>query len=302
MLLMSKMFFPFVRVALALVCASVAGMASASDVLAEGRGVQVTVQDIQNEVRAMPEANRRAALNSPRTVATIANNLLVRRILAQEAVRDGLDRDPEVLVQLAVLRDRVLSDARLARMDAQNVPSDAALEAHAREQYRARSERFELPAQTRASHILIDNKGPESLEKAKGLVAQLRAGASFAELAKAHSTDAGSAVKGGDLGFFGPGQMVRPFEEGTNALKNPGDISDPVESQFGWHIIRLDERKPKSVKPFEEVQGVLINEARTALLNQSRVLKVQDMQKDIDMKREAIEALAASNAPATSSK
>lgn len=281
---------------IAVSCVSAAGWASASEVLAEGRGVQVTVQDVQNEVRGMPEPNRRAALNSPRTVATIANNLLVRRILAQEAVRDGLDRDPEVLVQLAVLRDRVLSDARLARMDNQNAPSDAALEAHAREQYRLKPERFEQPAQTRASHILIDNTGPESLEQAKKLVADLRAGANFAELAKTLSTDKGSGAKGGDLGFFPAGRMVRPFEDGLNALQNPGDISEPVESQFGWHIIRLDERKPKSVRPFDEVKATLMAEARTALLSQSRVLKVQDMQKDIEMKREAIEALAASNA------
>lgn len=293
---MSKMSSFVLQTIIAVSCVSAAGWASASEVLAEGRGVQVTVQDVQNEVRGMPEPNRRAALNSPRTVATIANNLLVRRILAQEAVRDGLDRDPEVLVQLAVLRDRVLSDARLARMDNQNAPSDAALEAHAREQYRLKPERFEQPAQTRASHILIDNTGPESLEQAKKLVADLRAGANFAELAKTISTDKGSGAKGGDLGFFPAGRMVRPFEDGLNALQNPGDISEPVESQFGWHIIRLDERKPKSVRPFDEVKATLMAEARTALLSQSRVLKVQDMQKDIEMKREAIEALAASNA------
>lgn len=293
---MNKKSFVVLRPIIAAACMSIAGWASASDVLAEGRGVQVTVQDVQNEVRGMPEPNRRAALNSPRTVATIANNLLVRRILAQEAVRDGLDRDPEVVVQLAVLRDRVLSDARLARMDIQNAPSDAALEAYAREQYRLKPERFEQPAQTRASHILIDNTGPESLEQAKKLVADLRAGANFAELAKTISTDKGSGAKGGDLGFFPAGRMVRPFEDGLNALQNPGDISEPVESQFGWHIIRLDERKPKSVRPFDEVKATLMAEARTALLSQSRVLKVQDMQKDIEMKREAIEALAASNA------
>jgi len=266
-------------------------------VLAEGRGQKVTLPEVLHELRGMPEPNRRATLGSPRSVATIANNLLVRKILAQEALRDGLDKDAAVSTQLQTMRDRVLSDARLAVMDKQNEPSEAALEAHAREQYRLRPERFEQPAQTRASHILLDNKGPESLEEAKKLVLQLRGGGNFAELAKELSTDKGSGAKGGDLGFFPAGRMVRPFEEGVNALQIPGDISDPVESQFGWHIIRLDERKPKSVRPFDEVKQTLMAEARTALLNQSRVLKVQDMQKDIEMKREAIEGVAASNTP-----
>lgn len=280
---------------------SLAGTAFAqaepTTVLAASRGMTVTYQDVLTEIAGMPEANRRAALSSPRTLATIANNLIVRRVLAAEAKRDGLENDPQLQARLQIQIDRVLSDTRLAAMDKQNEPSEAALEAHAREQYRVKPERFEVPPQTRASHILIDNKGPESLEKAKDLVKQLRAGADFAALAKEHSTDTGSGARGGDLGFFGPGRMVRPFEEGVNALKNPGDISDPVESQFGWHIIRLDERKPKSVRPFDEVKQTLMTEARTALLNQSRVLKVQDMQKDIDMKREAIEALAAANTP-----
>jgi len=245
-----------------------------------------------SELQRAPEAERKAVLAKPEVVQQIASNLLVRRVLAAEGERDGLAQDPIVAAALAVARDRVLSDARLARLDAQNAPSAAAIDAYARDLYQANASKFERPAQTRARHILIANNGPESLKKAQDLLAQLRAGASFEELAKANSADPGSAARGGDLGFFGAGQMVRPFEDAVNALAKPGDLSEPVESQFGYHIIRLEERRGKGPQPYEEVRSQLLAEARTAILNESRVQKVQSMSKDFVFEKEAIEGLS----------
>ncbi|MDP3520563.1 MAG: peptidylprolyl isomerase [Hydrogenophaga sp.] len=264
--------------------------AQAQEVVAKAGVASVTTLDLKAELARIPEANRRAMLANPNALTTIANNLLVRRLLAQEAVRDGLDKDPLNQAQLQISRDRALSDMRLATMDLQNNPSPAALDAYALEQYRVNQARYERPAQTRASHILLEDKGTDSLAQAKVLVEKLRAGASFAELAKEHSTDPGSAARGGDLGFFAAGAMVRPFEDGVNALEKPGDISEPVKSQFGWHIIRLDERRPKSIAPFEEVKDKLVADARTALLNQSRQAKVANIQKEIEGNLNAIEA------------
>ncbi len=262
------------------------------NVLARGpANTTITVADVLSEIAHAPEAERKAVLASADTLQQIASNLLVRRVLAAEAQRDGLARDAIVAAALAVARDRILSDARLARLDAQNAPSDAALDAYARGMYQASGTRFDRPAQTHARHILLANTGAESLNKAQEMVAKLRAGASFEELAKANSIDTGSAIRGGDLGFFGAGRMVRPFEDAVNKLAKPGDISDPVESQFGYHIIRLEERREKGRQPYEEVRKQLIDEARTALLNESRVAKVQSMAKDFVMERPAIEAM-----------
>jgi peptidyl-prolyl cis-trans isomerase C len=212
-------------------------------------------------------------------------------MLAAEGDRDGLATDPMVAATVAISRERAMSDARLARLDAQNTPTPAALEAYARNVYQAEGTKFDVPAQTRARHILLTNNGPEALKKAKELLVQLKAGASFEELAKTNSTDPGSASRGGDLGFFGAGKMVRPFEDAVNALAKPGDLSEPVESQFGYHIIKLEARREKGRQPFEEVRPQLIDEARTGLLNQSRVLKVQSLNKDIALDTAAIEAL-----------
>lgn len=269
-----------------------------SAILARGPAGQViNADDVLSELQRAPDAERKTVLAKPGVVLQIASNLLVRRSLAAEAERDGLAQDPIVAATMRVARDHILSDARLARLDAQNAPSDAALDAYARNVYQASGARFEKPGQTRARHILLPNTGPESLKKAQALLAQLRAGASFEDLAKANSTDPSSAARGGDLGFFGAGQMVRPFEDAVNALTKPGDLSEPVESQFGYHIIRLEERREKGPQPYADVRGQLLAEARTALLTESRVQKAMSLNKDFTFDTAAIEALAKSAAP-----
>jgi peptidyl-prolyl cis-trans isomerase C len=254
--------------------------------------VTITMADVLSELQRAPEASRLAAMERPDSLQQITRNLLVRRVLAAEATRDGLAKDPIVAATATIAQDRALSDARLARLDAQNEPSESALDAYARNMYQANSSKFDRPAQTRASHILIANNGPESLEKAKELLRQLRAGAAFGDIAKTHSTDPGSAARGGDLGFFPAGQMVRPFDDAVNALIKPGDLSEPIETQFGYHIIRLEERKEKGRQTFEEVRPQLLSEARNAILNEARMQKVQNLNKDFVFEREAIEAIA----------
>lgn len=257
-------------------------------------GLQVNSNDILSELQRAPENIRESVMSRPEALQQLANNLIVRRMLAAEGARDGLEKDPVVAASLEIARDRALSDARLARLDAQNQPTEAAIEAYARNLYQANSSQFEKPPEARARHILIDNTGAESLEKAKDLLKQLRNGASFEELAKAHSTDKGSAARGGDLGFFGPGKMVRPFEDAVNALKAPGDLSEPVESQFGYHIIRLEERREKSKASYEEVREQLLGEAKVAIMNASRLQKVRSMTSDITFDTAVIEQLVKS--------
>ncbi len=272
--------------------------AAAPAILARGpAGSTISASDVLSELQRAPEAERKTLLAKPELLQQIASNLLVRRVLAAEAERDGVAQEPLIAATLQVARDRVLSDARLARLDAQNTPSEAALDAYARNLYQANLNRFEKPAQTRARHILLANTGPESLKKARELLAQLRAGASFEELAKANSTDPGSAARGGDLGFFVAGQMVRPFEDAVNALVKPGDLSEPVESQFGYHIIRLEERKEKGPQPYAEVRGQLLGDARAALLNEARLQKAVSLNKEFVFDQSALEAMGKATTP-----
>jgi len=92
--------------------------------------------------------------------------------------------------------------------------------------------------------------------------------------------------------FFGEGRMVKPFEDALKALSKPGEISEPIETQFGFHIIRLEERQPKTTRTFEEVKPQLMAESRGELLSQKRVQKVQDISKTMTFEKDAIEKLA----------
>jgi len=141
-------------------------------------------------------------------------------------------------------------------------------EEDAREHYFENQQRFEIPEQVKASHILIkqpDTSDPnvepalaEAAAKAKAedLLKQIKDGADFAELAKANS-GCPSSERGGDLGFFSKGQMVPAFEEATSALE-VGQVSDIVETRFGYHIIKVTDRKEAGTKAFEQVKSDLM--------------------------------------------
>jgi peptidyl-prolyl cis-trans isomerase C len=140
-------------------------------------------------------------------------------------------------------------------------------EEDARQYFLENQQRFEVPEQVRASHILIkpDTSDPNvepalakvaAKAKAEKLLNQIKDGADFAELAKANSS-CPSSVRGGDLGFFSRGQMVPAFEEAAFAL-GVGQVSDVVETQFGYHIIKVTDKKEAATKTFEEVKDDLV--------------------------------------------
>jgi peptidyl-prolyl cis-trans isomerase D len=124
--------------------------------------------------------------------------------------------------------------------------------------YNDNIQQYSTPEQVRASHILIKTTGKAeedeaAKKKAEDLLAQVKKGADFAELAKKNSQDEGSAVKGGDLDFFPRGQMVAEFDKVAFTLQ-PGQISDLVKSQFGYHIIKVTDKRPATTKPLAEVR------------------------------------------------
>lgn len=135
--------------------------------------------------------------------------------------------------------------------------------------YEQNKKQYSTDEQRRASHILITVKKDApaadkaaAKAKAEGLVAQLRKNpGEFAKLAKANSQDPGSAENGGDLGYFGKGAMVKPFEDAAFSLKQ-GEISDPVESDFGYHVIMVTGVKPAAVKPLEAVKDEIAGEIK----------------------------------------
>jgi len=239
--------------------------------LVTGAGVALGTDELLADVqRATPEG-RAMFFSQPDGVKTNVLNLYVRRALAAEAVQAGADKDPIVKAAIALARDRVLSDLRLAQFDQANQPDSKAIEAYARSYYFKDTKRFEGPEQVKVRHILRLAKEPNAKAEAEQILKDLRAGADFDQLAKANSQDTTNASNGGDLGLVSRGRMVKPFEDAAFSLSKPGEISDVVETQFGFHIIKLDERRPAGLRSFEQVKDELMKEARAAMLNDARV-------------------------------
>ncbi len=138
-----------------------------------------------------------------------------------------------------------------------------------RQYYESNSARFGRPAERRASHVLISvaaGAGEAEVEaarqRAEDIADEARTGADFAELAREHSDDAGSAANGGDLGVINRGSMVQPFEEAVFAMDEAGAVSDPVRTRFGFHVIKMTGYRAAEVAPLEQVRGEIEEELK----------------------------------------
>ncbi len=215
-------------------------MPSGDTVIARIDGDPLHLSELVVEQLALPQQYQQIPLDQvfPQLVARV----IERRLMAREAARVGLDEDPAVTRLLRRARDLVLLEA-YATKHVQPKLNDAAV--------RARFERDHAGArgeeEVHARHILV-----ESEADALAVIGELKGGADFAELAKTRSTGP-SGPRGGDLGFFAKGAMVPPFAEAAFALR-PGEISGPVKTRFGWHVIKLDARRQAEGPEFGELR------------------------------------------------
>lgn len=147
----------------------------------------------------------------------------------------------------------------LAGLAADAAVADAVTDATVQAAYDRQVADFKPQPEFSAAHILVDSE-----EKAKALKAEIDGGAAFAEVAKANSSD-GSAASGGDLGWFGIGQMVPEFETAVVAMQ-VGEVAGPVQTQFGWHLIKLNDKRETKAPSLEESRPVIENELRQAAL------------------------------------
>ncbi|MDP8990285.1 MAG: peptidylprolyl isomerase [Acidobacteriota bacterium] len=204
-------------------------------------------------VEQMP-AERRAAAQGPQAKRQLAEQLAELKVLAQEARREKLDQTPEAKSQLAMRSDQLVAGLLFQKISRDAKPSAADLQAY----YDGHKADYDTVS---ARHILIRMAGSavplkegekdlseeEALAKAKDIRAKLVAGGDFAALAKSDSDDAGSGANGGVLGDFTRGRMVPQFEEAAFALKI-NEISEPVKTQFGYHIIQVTKHESKSME------------------------------------------------------
>jgi len=262
-------------------------------------GAAITSDEVMAEALRLPPPAQAQVLARPPDVAQFSQNLLIRRELARRAEAEGLEKDPKVAAALRAARERVLADATLARAEGA-APERAALERLARNQYDATPQKYETAEQVRVRHILVSAKACEPEARARQLLAEARKpGADFAALAQANSDDPGSAARGGDLGFFAKGRMTPDFEAAAFALKQPGDLSDVVKTEFGFHVIRLEERKPAERQSFDSVRDSLVKSLADSEARNKRQQVLDQITGAIQFDREAIDGLVANRgAPA----
>ena len=260
----------------------------------QGAGTTISTMDVRLEMQRMPPEAQAQLLADPALLRQMVDNAFLRRALAAQAEQQGLlQKDPVLQHFLLSTRENLLAEAELQRVAEAANPDSAALEKLAQNAYKAESERFQTPARTRARHILIKGTGAPERAQADKLLAELRAGGDFEALARKHSADARSAVQGGDLGFFPKGQMVAPFDAALAKLKNPGDLSAVVPSQFGFHIIRLEERQPASKQSYAQVREQLRAEITASQQKKARALALERLRAQAEGDADRLDAFIA---------
>jgi peptidyl-prolyl cis-trans isomerase C len=220
-------------------------------------GTEITKKELSDEVHYIQRVKQLPQLPTKSVLKDLSVQLLLTKMLSEEALEQKLEQDPEVVFELQRSRASILAKARLKQLS--EVEMDEKVRKQlAREYYFSHEEAFTEKEQRKVSHILISaTKGnkAEKLAQAEALFKALQSDpARFAEIAKEHSDDKGTAEKEGALGWATKDRFVKPFADAAFAIAKVGELVGPVETPFGYHIIRLDELKKSRLKPFSEIE------------------------------------------------
>ena len=273
----------------------------ASDVvLVEIAGVKLYKSDYEAELLKLPPSIRPGFANSAQRVNDLLTRLIVQKVLAEQAQAEKLAERPDNAARLRVEVERVMAQMRVAEIERQaGREFDARrpqFDARARELYVVDRKKYETPERVTASHILFDLR-KHSKEEGEKLAREARAkaisGADFNQLAKEVSEDPSVTVNGGRIEKFARGDMDPAFAAAAFALAKPGDVSEPVLSQFGWHVIKFESRTPAGVRSFDEVRDSIIADARKKYIDDKRDAVINTIRGDPAMKvnQPAVDAL-----------
>ena len=204
----------------------------------------------------MAEQKAQGAPDSPELKNAVREELIRRELLLQEAKKAGLDKKPEVAAQADAARQAFFVRAYIQEFVKKNPVSDAQLKA---DYDKIKGQLGNTEYKTR--HILVKNE-----DDAKAIIANLKKGAKFEELAT-QSVDPGSKDNGGDLGWRSAGNFVKPFSDALTGLNKGKYTETPVKTDFGYHVILLEDTRPLNVPPFEELKPRLTQQAQAQQIN-----------------------------------
>lgn len=229
-----------------LLCASLISTAHADG--SDSPAVATVNGEVITEMDRDTQSEQFKARGQNATDEQVVDELVSLELMRQEAVKKGLDKSPTMAAEMKIMRARVMANALLTNFTSTIDMSDEALRAEYEKQIGlAEAKEFN------ASHILLDSE-----EKAIEVIAELDGGVDFAEAAKKYSTGP-SGPNGGDLGWFDSGAMVPEFSQAVAEMETGKHSAAPVKTQFGFHIIKLVDKRNKEAQPFESVKEQISN-------------------------------------------
>ncbi|HEY9058832.1 MAG TPA: peptidylprolyl isomerase [Aurantimonas sp.] len=278
--------------ALALVTLAAPVAAAESDVVAKVGDKEITERDLMAAASAIGQ--QFAQLPPEQRKLALLSALIDIKALAQAAEKAKLQDEPDVATEIAFQRERALHNAYFAKNGV-----GAVTEEELKARYDKEIASVDAKQEVHARHILVKTR-----EEAEAVIKQLDEGADFEAVAKEKSTGP-SGPEGGDLGFFGPGQMVPDFEKAAFAMEPGSYTKEPVETQFGWHVIKVEEKREAQKPSFEQIKDqvrqVVLREKYMELVRDARAeLSVEYVDPELKDQVEAIEkSMEPGAAPAT---
>lgn len=248
--------------------------------VAKVAGIIITEKDIELGLEEVGPAL--GNMDPAQARETIINAIIDSKLAVKVAEERKLGSGADYERRMKAARERVLLD--MLMVDAANKVKADEIKTF----YETTKARISAEEEARARHILVETE-----DEAKKVVVRLKKGEDFAKVAAELTKDPSGKANGGDLGYFDRERMVREFSDAAFALK-VGDISAPVKSSFGWHVIKLEDKRPKAVPPFEQVQGQI----KDFLGRQAQQKAMEDLRKAYPVER--LDKAAAAPAPAKS--
>ena len=239
-------------------------------------GETIYLDEVMQIAEQLPEEYRRQPLDS--YFGQLVDDVINTRLAAKAATADGLQNEELIIEAIRIATNRILAEAYMASEVRKDV-DDAAIEA-AYQRFVADSDSRE---EISARHILVNSE-----EEALGLIEKLKNGTDFSALAKEFSTGP-SGPKGGDLGYFGRGQMVPDFEAAAFNLEIGTFSSQPVRTQFGWHVIKLEDKRVAAPATLDEMRGQIAN----SLSQQALARLIEEMRSGADISKRSFEDIRA---------
>jgi len=228
----------------------------ADPVVARVNGTAIARSEVIRELQSMgPQAQ-----NLPPNVLypQLLDKMIVTKMISEKGYAAKMQSDPEVKERLKDAEAQIVADVYVRKTIAPKISDDKI-----KARYDELVGKYKPEDEVRARHILVQTQA-----EAEDLIKQIKGGADFAKLATEKSKDTGSSKQGGDLGYFTHNVMVKPFAEAVFAMK-VGDVTDkPVKTDFGFHVIKLEDRRKSSPPPLAEVKDQIVNQVGQELVSQ----------------------------------